>query len=277
MAFLERTPAERLRAAVPALAIHALIGFAFLRGLAISPPETVPEELKLIQLSPEAMPPPPLTPPPEPAKGKSRAAKPADPRPEGAASPPNLVSRATPVVAPEPLLRLPLPPPLTAATEAGTGSQATTGAAPVPGPGTGSGGIGDGTGSGGAGSGAGGGGGGGDGDGWGETPPRRIRGRLRLDDLPAELEEAGQGGVVGVLYAVETDGRVTDCKVTQSSGSALLDRTTCRLIEQRYRYRPSLDRDGRPVRSFVEHKEEWVVELLPPDPEEQRPRRRRWF
>ncbi len=74
----------------------------------------------------------------------------------------------------------------------------------------------------------------------------------------------GAGGIVGVRYTVETDGRVTHCMVTRSSGNAVLDATTCRLIELRFRYRPWLDAAGRPVRSTVVHNQEWVNQLDPP-------------
>ncbi len=278
MTAYRRSNEERWKGAIPAVLAHLALGFVFLQGMTQGSPAVDDEAITLLELPAElpSIPAPP--PPPPPAAGREDAKRRADPREEGAASPPNLLSDPTPFVAPEPIIQPLRLPPLPAASLAGTGSDPSAGAAPVRGPGMGSGGLGTGTGSGNGGDGlggGGGGGGGGDGAGSAETPPRRLRGRLRLDDLPAELEEAGVGGVVQVRYAVETDGRVTGCVATASSGSALLDRTTCRLIEQRYRYRPSLDAAGRPVRSFVEHAEEWVVELLPPDPNEEPVRRRR--
>ncbi|MDP8994994.1 MAG: energy transducer TonB, partial [Pseudomonadota bacterium] len=101
-----------------------------------------------------------------------------------------------------------------------------------------------------------------------------LRGSLRDSDYPAGLGEAGIGGRVGVRYTVETSGRVTNCIVTRSSGSDLLDRHTCRLIEQRFRFDPSRDGAGWPIRSQIVESHEWIVEDLPPEPGE-RPRRRR--
>ncbi len=146
-----------------------------------------------------------------------------------------------------------IPPPVVAALKPGVGSEATTGAAPVPGPGTGAGGEGDGTGSGRYGD--------GDGDGGDESPPRLLKGRFRNKDFPNAEAIIGAGGIVGVRYTVETNGRVTGCSVTRSSGNGVLDATTCRLIELRFRYRPWLDAAGRPVRSTVVHNQEWVNEL----------------
>ncbi|MET4896809.1 TonB family protein [Sphingomonadaceae bacterium jetA1] len=177
-------------------------------------------------------------------------------RPRGAAAPPNLRSQATPVVAPPPVVVLPPVSPVVAAPVAGTGTQASQGASDRPGPGTGAGGIGNGTGSGGS----------GDGDGYGEeTPPRRIRGRIKDSDYPAAAADAGASGTVQVRYFVNIDGRVSGCVVTRSSGNAALDEVTCRLIEKRYRYDPSRDADGRPVRSIIMVNQDWVLERLPPE------------
>ena len=76
------------------------------------------------------------------------------------------------------------------------------------------------------------------GDGGAETPPVWKRGRLTDADYPRELGEAGFQGIVSVKFLVWVDGRVRDCRVTKSSGNAILDATTCRLIRQRFRARP---------------------------------------
>ena len=62
---------------------------------------------------------------------------------------------------------------------------------------------------------------------------------------------------MSVSYTAETDGRATNCRITDSSGSPELDDTTCRLIEQRFRFRPSQDRNGRPVRSRIVQDHYW--------------------
>lgn len=258
MAFGAATNQDRIRAAIPAALVHGLIAYALLAGFAVELPESIREQLKLINV----MPPPPVTvepvQPPAPVPENERELRAADPRPEGAASPPNLRSTPTEIVAPDPVVKLPVPPPVTSAPVAGLGSDPSAGAADIRGPGTGSGGFGDGFGSGRGGYGGGGGGGG------GMRPPRWVRGRLRNSDYPPGLGEMGIGGTVSVIYAVEPDGRVTDCRVTRSSGSRELDETTCHLIEQRFRYEPARDRTGRPIRSGIEENHTWVVEDEPP-------------
>lgn len=245
------SPRDRIGPAIAAIAVQALLGYALVVGLAVHFTQRPSDDLKLFGVTPEPPPPPPAKVIPDPVRNT---------RPEGEASPPNLRSKATEVTAPPPVIPIPLPPPVVAAPKPFTGSEATTGAAPVPGPGTGAGGIGNGTGSGGSGD--------GDGGGWqDETPPRRIKGRLKDSDYPDDLSDAGIGGTVGVRYTVEADGRVTDCEVTRSSGSARLDAHTCRLIEQRFHYRPALDARGRPVPSTIVENHSWQVEIEPPEEE----------
>lgn len=197
----------------------------------------------------------PLRDPPEkprtrevPAKAESTAAK-------GRPSPPNLRNKATQIVAPPP--RLPpliVPPPVVTAPYAGTGAATQSGASDRAGPGRGAGGIGDGDG----------GGGHGDGDGYGEgvTRPRQIRGRLRFSDLPPDLREQKAGGELKLQYRIGIDGRVSDCRILVSSGRPSLDATTCRLITERFRFRPSKDARGNPVPSIMVETHGWY---WPPD------------
>lgn len=276
----DRTFAERARAGLPVVLIHILIGWVLLRGLDYVPPAPVAEALKVLNIAPELPPPPveePPPPPPPPAEGSARPERVADPRPEGAASPPNLEARPTPVVAPEPVIRLPVPAPMPAAPVADEGRQASAGAAPVPGPGTGSGGVGNGFGSGRGGGGAGGGGGGGgNGSGVRLRPPRWIRGTMSERDLPPEVQETSSGLQLTTIYWVEADGRVTGCRVVRSSGNRQVDAIACRLIEQRFRFDPARDSTGRAFRSPIPQEQDhyWEFEDLPP--EGRRMRRRGW-
>jgi protein TonB len=176
---------------------------------------------------------------------------------EGAAAPRSLRAQATEVVVPPPIVPLPIVSPVIAAPVAGVGTQASQGTSALPGPGTGSGGTGDGTGSGGAGD--------GDGDGF-DTPPRLKKGRIRDSDYPRAAAAAGASGIVSVRYLIELDGRVSHCVITRSSGNFALDETTCRLIEQRFRYEPWRDSRGRPVLGYVVRDNEWVLDRIPADP-----------
>mgnify|MGYP000927417534 CR=1 FL=1 len=257
---------ERLRAALPVLAVHALLALVLIRGLHGDPPAPEPDPLRLTPVPPVTV----IEPePPPPSLADETAAnplRPADPRPEGAASPPNLKAELSPFVAPEPIVRPPVPPPptVTPSPIAGAGSAPSAGAAPVRGPGTGSGGLGDGLGSGAGGAGPGGG-GGGDGDGSRivARPPRWVCCGLSIGDVPVAVQERTHPGisVVSVIYAVEADGRVTGCRVSRSSGNRELDLLTCRLVERNYRFQPARNPAGRPIRvEDVGDDHEWLFE-----------------
>jgi protein TonB len=237
---------DRFRAAIATALLQALLAYGLIVGLAGGVvPERMREQLTVFGLvppPPRARPPRRIVPPPRPAG-----------REAGGGSAPNVRSTPTEVRAPPPVL--PLPSPVVAAPRPAQGIDPTAGLAPVPGPGSGGGGFGNGTGGG-----IGNGDGPGEGDGaGGGTPPRHLHGRLRDSDYPRGLGEAGIEGTVSVEYRVELDGRVTGCRVTHSSGSRVLDETTCDLIEQRFRYRPARDRNGRPVVSYIVENHSWIV------------------
>jgi protein TonB len=244
------TPRERIGGAVAALGMTAILGAARVLGLAVREQLAVPDEdVALFEVTPDR---------PEVKKESERMPQ-RNTRPSGAAAPPNLRSRATEVQAPVPVVPIPVPPVVTVAEKAADGVQATSGAAPVAGPGTGAGGEGDGFG----------GGGDGDGDGAGDrdaTPPRQIRGRISNRDYPENLSDAGIGGRVTVLYVVAVDGHVPECDVVGSSGNAQLDAWTCRLIRERFRFRPSLNGRGRPVPSLIRENHTWTAYREPAEP-----------
>jgi protein TonB len=248
---------DRIKSVLGVAAFHALVGYAFLTGLGYEVAETVSDELKMFDVFEE--PPPPPTEPAVPEKVlKSETAKPKDP--EGAASPADLKDSPSPIVVPPPEIPLPLPPLVVAAPIAGQGNAASAGAADVPGPGTGRGGIGTGLGSGSRGNGTGGGGGGIGGG----MRARFLRGRIMDSDYPRSALEARMSGTVFLRFVVAPSGRVSDCTVTRSSGSAELDATTCRLIQERFRYRPARDAYGRPIAEAIRGQHSWEVGPEPP-------------
>lgn len=243
----QRWSKERATSVAGVALVHALLGYVLIAGLRTDIPRRVSEELKLINVLPLAEPPKPQTKIPHKIKST---------RPEGEASPPNLRAEPTQIVLPPPPVKLPTPNPLPVAPIAGVGNAPSAGSADIPGPGYGAGGFGNGRGSGGEGEGEGGG-------GW--VPPRQIKGRIKDSDYPRSAGEAGVGGTVGVKYEVEADGHVSRCEVTRSSGFPDLDNTTCRLIMERFRFKPSLDPDGNPVSATIVQNHTWVIHQLPPE------------
>jgi periplasmic protein TonB len=228
----------RIAGVIGALMVQGALAWLLVSGLAVRWSAVPSQAMQLLDFA---------VPPPPPPEEKVPPPRPREQKEEGKASPPNLVSRATEVAAPLPV---PTPPPIPAAIQPAQGSDATSGNAPVAGPGTGAGGEGNGSGSGGEGNGPGAGGG---------TPLRWTGGRIRNSDYPKGALAAGVSGTVGLRFTVGVKGRVTDCVVTRSSGNRELDETTCRLIRERFRYKPSRDARGRPYADTVTGEHVWEL------------------
>ncbi len=231
MARALRTP--RLRRPLAALAVvllHAALLALLLRPILLPAPPPA-ETMILVDV-----PPPPPPPPP--------AEQPAPPKPEAAAAPPAPRKRPRPVAAPTP----PAPTPTPVAQAPSDGAETASGAAAA-GPGTGASGMGTGSGSGGSGPGGG-----------SATRPRWQSGRIDRRDYPADASRARITGSVTATLDIAPDGRVSDCRITRSSGNASLDRTTCTLIEQRFRFEPARDTEGKPVAGVAGWRQDWWLE-----------------
>ncbi|MFC7536858.1 energy transducer TonB [Sphingomonas sp. GCM10030256] len=249
-------PKDRWRSAAIVAAVHLALGYALVSGLGVSVVPRLQEPLALIDLIDEPEPEPAA--PMLPERTQELTERPKDP--EGAAAPPALRNSPKPIIAPEPVIELPIPPPLAAAPVPGEGTAPAAGAAPIPGPGTGRGGTGEGLGAGRFGSGTGGGGGGGL-----AREPEYLRGRIDWRDVPAPVLATRPRGTVRFRLLVGRDGRVRDCRVTASSGHRGLDAATCQAAVRRLRYAPARNTAGRPVEAWTVGENEWIPKAPPPD------------
>jgi protein TonB len=236
----------RTLSAGASLAIVVAIFASLLFGLNIR--QTVQQATHLVSVDLTQPPPPPVA--HEQAVPKPHERKPA---PKHEASPRNIRDQATAVVVP-PVQPLIPPPPVVTAPKAGVGAAANNGASDLRGPGQGAGGIGNGLGGGGLG-----GEGDGSGDGRSVVGPRQTAGKMSYRDLPEGVLGEGQEASVDVLFLVEPAGTVGTCRVERSSGYAVLDTLACRLIQQRFRFKPAKDRYGRPVRAWVAETHTWFA------------------
>ena len=220
-----------------ALIAVAAVGLGLASGLDLDVVRKAGEAITAIAI--------PAPPPPReetmPSKAPSKKAS-------GKASAANKQAKAASVAAPPPKLP-PVVPPVVAAPHPGAGSDTSAGATQKIGPGSGAGGRGDGTGAGGSGSGTGGG-----------TKAVWRSGTIRDRDYPREASRAKAGGEVEVRFTIEASGRVTGCRVIRSSGDASLDRTTCRLIEERFRFRPATNAAGEAIASSYGWRQSWWLE-----------------
>ena len=225
-------PRERVTALAAVVLVQAGLAVGLFNGFRVDMAHPGEVVQRLIDITLQKQPPPPprpaVQPPPHPRHRETSApkAKPnrlgGSPGPQPAHAPPSV----TPVVAVKPTA---------APSGGGTGT----------GPALGSG----------AGGGTGGNGYGYDGGG---TDLEHIAGEIERSDYPPDLGRAGIGGRVSVTLTVEANGRVSSCRVTRSSMVPELDALTCRIMHQRFRFRPSTDRYGRPIRDEVDWDHDWI-------------------
>ena len=233
-------PRERFTALGAAFAVQLALLLALMSGfhVQVRKAQEAVERLISVSLTPPPPPPPPLpkpaprAAPSEKPKASHQAAAPkAAPAPIGG-SPGPVQSHSSPSVAPIVPTRPTTPP-----SGGGTGSGPATGAGAGGGPGET--GYGDG--------------------GGGGTDLEQIAGDIFPSDYPRHLGKAGIGGHVGVSFTVQVNGRATNCRISRSSGVPELDGLTCRLIEQRFRFRPGTDGFGRPVSDEVDYDHYWII------------------
>jgi protein TonB len=79
------------------------------------------------------------------------------------------------------------------------------------------------------------------------------------DNYPPSAIRAGAQGRVVARLTVGTDGRVTDCSVTTSSGNSDLDATTCRIAKSRVRFSPAKDENGAAISSTYNLPVRWTL------------------
>ncbi|MEQ7874449.1 energy transducer TonB [Sphingomonas sp. ASV193] len=236
----ETRPADRIATIAGIGLIHVGIILALLNLTGTIDLTTPQPNLKIFDVK-EVPPPPPLTePPPKPAAAQK-------PRPKdeaGRAAPENLKSQAAEIKRPDPVVKLPVKPPVQTAPTPAAGVQPTQGAGQRPGPGTGAGGAGNGTGAGGNGNGNGGGGG-------GIASPSQILRKVSGRQYPPQVQARWpRDGRIFTRLRIEADGRISQCDVMRSFGDPVADQWTCALLRQNALFRPALDRSGRPVASW---------------------------
>ncbi len=80
-----------------------------------------------------------------------------------------------------------------------------------------------------------------------KSPAVQAEGYISDNDYPREAIRNYAEGTVVVQFTISTNGRVPVCEIAQSSGSDLLDETSCALIKERFKYVPARGIDGKAV------------------------------
>lgn len=200
----KKMSSSRIAAIVIVALLHALLGYAFITGLAYNVVKKAVEDLKTFDVE---EPPPPEEEPPPP--------------------PPDIPNTPPPVVSPPPLVRMPSPAPPMQTVRVSPPPQITYVAPPAPPapvapppppppprkveP---------------------------------AKARANLPSLFSDDDYPSSALSREESGTTGFRLEIGANGRVTNCTVTSSSGSSALDSTTCRLLRSRARYTPARDSDG---------------------------------
>ncbi|MDG5487081.1 energy transducer TonB [Sphingomonas sp. FW199] len=224
MAYADRdTGGSRIVAIVTVSILMAILGYAFITGLATKFVKEAATELDVFEVA-EPPPPPEEVPPPPPEQPQQVTQPPpvVTPPPivQTNTPPPNIIQSVTtppPNYAPVPVAAPPVP--------------AAPVAPPVPKPvvSKAAGAKGD--------------------------PSKWVT----TDDYPARSLDSGEEGVTAISWDINEAGRVENCRVTSSSGSSALDRAACSAITRRGRYEPAKDQNGNPIRSSSSRRVVWKI------------------
>ena len=186
---------------------HAVIGYAFVTGLAFNVAKKVVQDLKTFDVAAEEPPPPEAPPPPPPPQMKMPPPTIVEPI---VAAP---VITAPPIVTAPPVIHEAAPPPPPAKPSMAVGPK----------------------------------------------PKSNPQNWLSTDDYPSAAMRDGVQGVTAFRLEIGADGKPTSCSVTSSSGSALLDDTTCRLVMRRAKFAPAKDSEGNPMNSSYSSRTRWQI------------------
>jgi protein TonB len=79
------------------------------------------------------------------------------------------------------------------------------------------------------------------------------------DDYPQSAIRNEEQGTTAVRLSIGTDGRVSDCSITSSSGSSALDSATCNILKRRARFTPAKDQAGNPISDTFSQRIRWEL------------------
>ncbi|WP_298200182.1 energy transducer TonB [Novosphingobium sp.] len=78
-------------------------------------------------------------------------------------------------------------------------------------------------------------------------------------DYPSDALRANAEGITEFVLTIGPEGRVTECRIKGSSGSPVLDQTTCDLIRVRSRFAPARDPSGAAMAGTYSNRVRWTI------------------
>lgn len=79
------------------------------------------------------------------------------------------------------------------------------------------------------------------------------------DDYPPEALRMSASGTTAFRLDIDEAGQVSRCSVTKSSGTDLLDQTTCRVVSARAHFVPAIDKTGKSIVSTYSNSVHWNI------------------
>ncbi len=71
-----------------------------------------------------------------------------------------------------------------------------------------------------------------------------VEGQIFDEDYPLIAMLAGEQGDVGMTFEIDEAGNAVNCRVLLSSNSRALDRKSCAMVTQRFKFRPPIGKRG---------------------------------
>ena len=82
---------------------------------------------------------------------------------------------------------------------------------------------------------------------------------MTTSDYPTRDLRQGNEGTAEFKLTIGTDGRVSDCRITRSSGHRGLDQATCNKVSQRARFTPARNESNQPMTGSYTGRITWVI------------------
>jgi protein TonB len=212
----------RIAAIVIVALLHALLGYAFVTGLAFNVVKKVAQDLKTFNV--EEPPPPEEEPPPPPPD------QPQTPPPPQMVAPPPMVRMPSPA---PPMQTVSVAPPPVITPQAAPAPPAPPAPPPPPPPPR---------------------------KVEAARAKADLKSYISDADYPASAVRSEEEGTTGFRLEIGPNGRVTNCTVTSSSGSSALDSATCRIMKSRARFTPAVDSNGNPTSDSVSSRIAWRLQ-----------------
>jgi protein TonB len=91
------------------------------------------------------------------------------------------------------------------------------------------------------------------------APRTSPGGWVTTNDYPTRDLRQGNEGTAEFTLMIGTDGRVSDCRITRSSGHPGLDQATCGKVSQRARFTPARNDRNQPMTGSYTGRITWVI------------------